>query len=106
MLRRTQGLVLLSPDVHSLFPDGEVLLRPWPWFIYDRTARALFIQNITTGHLLEIPFAEVRNHHPKGAREYQTLNLRKRPWITRTDAKLKSVDWSPSEAVALSGVLR
>ena len=77
MLRKMRWQkIRLIPTVHSLFPDGRILQRDWPWIIVEQPHDKFSLQNITTGHVLELPFSAIRNYDENAPGPYKTLNLR------------------------------
>lgn len=106
MLRKMRWRrIRLYPIVHSLFPDGSILLRDWPWIVLEQPRNELSLQNITTGHVLEVPFSAIYNYDENALELDKILNLRSKVWITALDAKIKDIDWQPSMRVAFSGRL-
>jgi hypothetical protein len=93
--------VRLRPFVHSLFPSGQIWLRDWPWLVMKISGGWIFLQNTATGHQLEVPATDVLGFD----QESGILDIRRRPWITAMDAKLKSCRWWPSWRNAVAGVL-
>ena len=73
--------------------------------IVEQPRNELNLQNITTGHVLKLPFNAIHNYDENAPGSYKILNLRSKVWITALDAKVKDADWQPDLKVARSGRL-
>jgi hypothetical protein len=93
------------PPAQSVFANGRVLARHWPWRLTGLTDRALTLQNTTTGHVLPLPFDHVWEYRENIVGRPPFLILRSQVCITRADVFLKPIlNWRPPQAGALAWV--
>lgn len=97
MLRRLIGTWCIPfPHVLSIFPDGRIVRRHWPWFVEDYRNGTLVLHG-TTGHVLELPDDGVISEFARNVgKEPSFLVLKRQIWITALDAGMWPIlNWRP-----------